>query len=113
MNINDIPVHVFDAAEIAYKAEKWASPKIRLRYAITQAFNLMPSELERLRAENERLQRNVAMQQADLTALWVCVSECMMALKDGTVNSVKLREALDKIEPAMESARAALQEPKS
>ena len=55
MNINDIPNHVFDAAELAYKAEKWASPKIRLRYAITQALNLMPSELERLRMENEAL----------------------------------------------------------
>ena len=57
MNPSDLPIAVVDAAERAYAAERWASPRVRLMYAINAAIHAMPpdSELERLHSVAHRL----------------------------------------------------------
>ena len=47
MTPNDLPLPVIDAAEQAFAAERWASTRVRLMYAIAAALDALREELAR------------------------------------------------------------------
>lgn len=62
MNPNEVPLAAIAAAEDSYQHERWASHRVRLKYAIAAAFGAMPTypqlqaQIDALKAEKDELQ---------------------------------------------------------
>lgn len=78
MNPNEVPLVAIDAAERAYRTERWANSRVRLIYAIAAAFGAMPTY--------PQLQAKIDALKAERDGIFNLLRKCAHAMDAGRID---------------------------
>ena len=78
MNPNEVPLAAIAAAEDSYQHERWASHRVRLKYAIATAFGAMPTY--------PQLQAQIDALNAERDGIFNLLRKCAHAMDAGRID---------------------------